>query len=93
VDGPITYKKNDALREIVKATPAELLLLETDAPYLSPEPFRGKFPNEPCRLTHIRDTIASLRGIAPETLDALTTANARRAFSLAAGTLQAPLRC
>ncbi|MBB6050947.1 TatD family hydrolase [Armatimonas rosea] len=83
VDGPVTYKKNDALREIVKATPAELLLLETDAPYLSPEPFRGKFPNEPCRLTHIRDTIAALRGISPTDLDALTTANARRAFSLA----------
>lgn len=83
VDGPVTYKKNDALREIVKATPAELLLLETDAPYLSPEPFRGKFPNEPCRLTHIRDTVAALRGVSSDDLDALTTTNARRAFSLA----------
>ncbi|WP_395141712.1 TatD family hydrolase, partial [Armatimonas sp.] len=80
VDGPVTYKKNDALREIVRATPAELLLLETDAPYLSPEPFRGKFPNEPARLTHIRDTIADLRGTTPDALAAQTTANAKRAF-------------
>jgi TatD DNase family protein len=80
VDGPITYKKNEALREIVKATPGELLLLETDAPYLSPEPFRGKFPNEPTRLTHIRDTIAVLRCTTSEALDTLTTANAHRAF-------------
>ena len=80
VDGPVTYKKNDALREIVKATPTELLLLETDAPYLSPEPFRGKFPNEPARLTHIRDAIAVLRCTTAETLDTQTTDNARRAF-------------
>lgn len=80
VDGPITYKKNDTLREIVKATPAELLLLETDAPYLSPEPFRGKFPNEPARLTHIRDTIAALRDTPPDALTAQTSTNARRAF-------------
>lgn len=80
VDGPVTYKKNDALREIVKATPAELLLLETDAPYLSPEPFRGKFPNEPARLTHVRDTLAVIRCTTADAIDTQTTANARRAF-------------
>lgn len=80
VDGPVTYKKNEALRQLVRETPAELLLLETDAPYLSPEPFRGKFPNEPSRLCYIRDTIAQVRGESAEAVDAQTTRNARRAF-------------
>lgn len=80
VDGPVTYKKNDALREIVRDTPEALLLLETDAPYLSPEPFRGKFPNEPARLTHIRDAVAKARGATSEQVTTLTAANARRAF-------------
>lgn len=81
VDGPVTYKKNDALRELVRDTPASLLLLETDAPYLSPEPLRGKFPNEPERLVYIRDAIATVRGETPEQVATQTTANARRAFS------------
>ena len=80
VDGPITYKKNDALREIVRDTPRELLLLETDAPYLSPEPFRGKFPNEPARLVYIRDAIAKRRGETPEAIATQTSLNARSAF-------------
>ena len=80
VDGPLTYTKNDALRASIKAMPPALLLLETDAPYLSPEPFRGKFPNEPARLTYIRDAVADLHDLTPAALDTLTTDNARRAF-------------
>ena len=80
VDGPVTYKKSDALREIVRACPENMLLLETDAPWLSPEPLRGKFPNEPARLTHIAAEVARVRGVGTAEIDALTSANARRAF-------------
>ena len=80
VDGPVTYKKNDALREIIAACPEELLLLETDAPWLSPEPFRGKFPNEPARLEQIRQRVAEVRNTTVSAVDSLTTENARRAF-------------
>jgi TatD DNase family protein len=80
VDGPVTYKKNDDLREIIAACPDELLLLETDCPWLSPEPLRGKNPNEPARLVHIASTVADVRGTSVAALDVLTTGNAHRAF-------------
>jgi hydrolase, TatD family len=80
VDGPITYKKNDALRSVFRQARAESILLETDAPYLSPEPLRGKFPNEPARLVHIAQAVAALRGETFEALAEQTTENARRAF-------------
>jgi TatD DNase family protein len=80
IGGTVTYKKNDALREIVRDSPRELLLLETDAPYLSPEPLRGKFPNEPARLPLIAARIAAVRGEAIADVASFTTANALRAF-------------
>jgi TatD DNase family protein len=80
VDGPVTYRKNVELREIVASVPIESLLLETDAPYLSPEPLRGRFPNEPARLPHIAKAVADARRISLEELVAATDENARRAF-------------
>lgn len=80
VDGPITYKKNDELRGIIRDAPAERLLLETDAPYLSPEPLRGRFPNEPARLPWIAAAVAAARGATVASVEATTTANAWRAF-------------
>lgn len=80
IDGPVTYKKNDTLRRIVADAPATCLLLETDAPYLSPEPLRGRFPNEPARLTHIAAAVAAARGESLADVDRQTTANACRAF-------------
>ncbi len=80
VGGTVTYKKNDELRAIVKAAPRERLLLETDAPYLSPEPFRGKFPNEPARVSLVADRVAQVRGESKETVIAYTTQNAQTAF-------------
>ncbi len=80
IGGTVTYKKNDALRDIVKAAPQNLLLLETDAPYLSPEPFRGKFPNEPARLSLIAQRIAAVRNESKEAVVAFTTQNAQAAF-------------
>ena len=80
VGGTVTYKKNEDLRAIIRDTPHELLLLETDAPYLSPEPLRGKFPNEPARIPLVAECIAALFGETPEMVAAWTTANVRRAF-------------
>jgi TatD DNase family protein len=80
VDGPITYKANDDLRAIIRAAPGESLLMETDAPYLSPVPFRGKFPNEPARLLPIAEKVAEVREESLESLVSLTSKNAGRAF-------------
>ncbi len=80
VDGPVTFKKNEELREIIAACPAEQLVLETDCPWLAPEPFRGKFPNEPAWLPHVAEAVARTRGTSVAELDALTTQNAQRLF-------------
>jgi TatD DNase family protein len=80
VGGTVTYKKNDVLREIVAAAPQSSLLLETDAPYLSPEPLRGRFPNEPARVPLVAACVAAVRGETPEQVADYTTANARRAL-------------
>jgi TatD DNase family protein len=68
------------LREIAHDVPAERLLVETDAPYLAPVPFRGK-RNEPGHVVHTARVLAELRGLAPEALAELTTANFRRLFA------------
>lgn len=78
--GPVTYKKSHELREIVRRVPADRLLVETDAPYLSPEPMRGKFPNEPAWVMHTAAAVAEVRGVAIEEIDRLTTANCRNLF-------------
>jgi TatD DNase family protein len=85
VDGPVTYKKNDELREIIAACPDERLVLETDCPWLTPEPHRGKFPNEPAHLTHVAEVVAQVRGTSVAELDVVTTDNARRLFPKLAG--------
>jgi len=65
--GPITYRKNDALRKIMTRVPLDRLLLETDSPYLSPEPYRGKV-NTPLHMVEIYQRVAMERGIALEAL-------------------------
>ena len=76
--GPVTYKKSDELREVVAMCPADRLLVETDAPYLSPEPHRGKFPNEPAWVMHTAAKVAEVRGVSIEEIDRITTENCRR---------------
>ena len=61
--------------------PLEYLLLETDSPYLTPEPFRGK-ENQPAYLKYVVEKIASLRNISPNEVEEITTNNAKRAFNL-----------
>jgi len=80
VGGTVTFKNNDELRAIVREAPPDCLLLETDAPYLSPVPLRGKFPNEPARVPFIAATLAEARGISPSEVAVLTDANTLRAF-------------
>lgn len=82
VDGPVTYKKSGALRELLSTTPRDRWVLETDAPFLSPEPFRGK-PNSPTRIPLINAAVASVWGVSPEASAETTTANACRFFGIA----------
>jgi TatD DNase family protein len=79
--GMLTFKKSDDLRVTAATIPADRLLVETDSPYLSPEPFRGKRPNEPARVLHTAECLAHLRGISLNDLAQQTTANALALFS------------
>jgi TatD DNase family protein len=81
--GILTFPKSNELREIARDLPADRLLVETDAPYLAPVPFRGK-RNEPGHVTHTAKVLAAVRGMEPEALAVLTTENFRRLFPKAA---------
>lgn len=81
IGGPLTYPKNDALREAVRQTPLDRLVLETDCPYLSPVPHRGQ-RNEPAHLPLVAEEIARIREISVDTVAQRTTENAKRVFSL-----------
>ncbi len=81
--GLITFKKTEAVQEVAAWCPAERLMLETDAPYLSPEPHRGQL-NIPGRTRFVAEKVAALRGISYEEVAAFSTANARRFFRLTA---------
>jgi TatD DNase family protein len=80
--GMVTYKKSDDLRAVAATIPADRLLVETDSPYLSPEPFRGQRPNEPARVVHTAECLAKVRGVSLAELAAQTTANARALLDL-----------
>jgi TatD DNase family protein len=77
--GILTFPRSSELREIARDVPLDRLLVETDAPYLAPVPFRGK-RNEPGYVAHTAKLLADLRGMTPEALADLTTANFRRLF-------------
>ncbi|MBQ4566748.1 MAG: TatD family hydrolase [Desulfovibrio sp.] len=81
IPGPVSYPANTALREAVAAIPAERLLLETDAPYLSPVPWRGK-RNEPAYTVFTARWMAEARQMPAEDLWLLCGTNARRFFAL-----------
>jgi TatD DNase family protein len=80
VTGPVTYKNADARRRVIAALPLERLLIETDAPYLAPEPWRGK-RNEPAYVAHIADKIAAIQSGTPADIAAVTGANAAQMFT------------
>lgn len=79
--GPITFPRNDALREAARALPDDRILVETDSPYLAPVPRRGR-PNRPANVVHTLAALAEVRGATPEHVDRLTTSNAARALGI-----------
>lgn len=84
IPGPVTYKANESVREALAIIPADRLLLETDAPYLAPQPWRGK-RNEPAFTVFTARAMAATRGETPEDLWRMCGDNARRFFGLEAG--------
>ncbi len=79
--GPVTFKNADELRRVALTTPLDRMLVETDAPFLTPVPHRGK-RNEPAYIPLIADRIAALKGLSLDEFAAATTANAVRLFKL-----------
>lgn len=80
IGGVVTFK-NSGLSKVVEELPVELLLLETDSPYLTPAPHRGK-RNEPAYVEHVCRKIAEVKGLSFEQVDSVTTANAKHIFGI-----------
>jgi len=80
--GILTFKKADDLRAIARQVPLDHLLIETDCPYLTPVPYRGK-RNEPAYVVEVARCLAELRGISLNEIGRITTANFARVFGLA----------
>jgi len=79
--GAITFKNARGLLDVVRECPIENLMLETDAPYMSPEPFRGKL-NEPAKVKYVAQKIAELKNISLEEVERITTQNALKFFRI-----------
>ena len=79
--GIVTFRNASDLRDVAAIVPDDRLLIETDAPYLAPVPFRGK-RNEPAYLPHIAATVAEVRGCTQQHIAGITAVNARRLFGL-----------
>jgi TatD DNase family protein len=79
ITGPVTYKKADRLREVAGNIPEDLLLIETDAPFLTPHPHRGE-RNEPALVRYVAEKIALIRQKNIETIIEITSLNAERLF-------------
>lgn len=79
--GPVTFKNARVPKEVAMAVPLDHLLVETDSPYMTPHPFRGK-RNDPSLVYFILEEIARLRGIAPDVVARQTTENAHRVLGL-----------
>lgn len=79
ISGIVTFKNADKLREIVKNTPIDRLHIETDAPYLTPIPFRGK-KNEPALVIHVAEKVAELKGVSLEDLSVQLKENTKKLF-------------
>jgi TatD DNase family protein len=91
ISGPVTYKNADRLADVVRHVPLDRLLVETDCPFLTPHPYRGR-RNEPAYVRLVAERIATLREMAFEGLAKATTANAERLFAFTAECPAAPTR-
>ncbi len=81
ISGTVTFKNAQALREVVETAPIERLLIETDCPYLTPEPFRGRRQNEPELVRLVAQKVAEIRGTEPDEVARATTENALRLYT------------
>lgn len=79
--GIVTFANAADLREVARRVPADRLLIETDSPWLAPVPYRGK-TNQPAYVVDVARAVAELRGLSPEALGDLTSANFRRLFGV-----------
>jgi TatD DNase family protein len=89
VGGIVTYPKAGALREALRSAPLDRVVLETDAPYLSPAPYRGK-RNEPANVAIVARALAEIRGVSQEEIARITSENAMRLLRLRADHLNCP---
>jgi TatD DNase family protein len=80
--GMVTFKNSNELRGVAARIPDDRILVETDAPYLTPHPHRSKRPNQPAMVSHTATCLADVRGVDLELFSEITTANARRVFNL-----------
>ena len=80
-DGPITYKNARKAGEVIQNAPLDRLLIETDSPYLSPEPFRGQ-RNDSRKLYRVAEKIAEIKGIAPEEAARITFESGKKLFGI-----------
>lgn len=81
VGGVLTFKNAKKLKEVVEYTPIEQIVLETDAPYMSPDPYRGK-RNTSANLTYVVAAMAKIKGLEPEQVIEITNKNARKLYRL-----------
>ncbi|MCR2044232.1 TatD family hydrolase [Anaerosalibacter massiliensis] len=79
--GPVTFKNARKPREVAKTVPIDRLLVETDSPYLTPEPHRGK-RNEPLYVRHVASMIAEIRGMSFEDVGRITSENTKKLFNI-----------
>jgi TatD DNase family protein len=81
ISGPVTFPKANALRAAAAVVPLERLLVETDCPYLTPKPYRGR-RNQPAYVRYVVEAVARARGASAEVVAQATTENARRLFGI-----------
>ncbi len=79
--GPVTFNNAVKLQEVAKKVPADMMLIETDCPYLTPHPFRGKL-NEPAKVIHVAEKLAELRQVSYQEICEITRNNACRIFGI-----------
>lgn len=83
--GVLTYKNAAEVREAAKMVPLDRVMVETDAPFLSPEPHRARRPNEPALVTHVAAALANVHGLTPAVMEQYLNDNTRRFFSIEVG--------
>ena len=84
LSGPVTFPKSERLRAVAAAVPLERLLVETDCPYLTPQPHRGR-RNEPAYVRYVVEEIVRVRGLSAEEVAQVTAENTRRLFGIRDG--------